>query len=65
MAAPAGGPIVFAETALTGNADPQGIAAGPTDTSGSPGQGLWVTEFTANKIARLTPVFSAAGKEPS
>ncbi len=62
MAAPAGGPIIFAEPELTGNADPQGIAAGPTDTSGSPGQGLWVAEFSANKIARLTPVFSAGGE---
>ncbi len=60
--APDGGPIVNLETPLTGNADPQGIAAGPTDTSNNPGDGLWVAEFSANKIARLTPQFSAGGE---
>jgi streptogramin lyase len=62
MAPPNGGPIVFLEPTLTGNADPQGIAAGPTDTGGNPGEALWVAEFGTNKIARLTPVFSAGGE---
>jgi streptogramin lyase len=62
MAAPAGGPIYFLEPTLTGNADPQGIAAGPTDSSSNPSEGLWVAEFTANKIARITPVFTAGGE---
>jgi streptogramin lyase len=55
--APDGGPIVFGEPSLTGNADPQGIAAGPTDTSNNPSEALWVAEFSAHKIARLQPVF--------
>ncbi len=60
--APDGGPIINLETQLTGNADPQGIAAGPTDTSNNPGEALWVAEFTANKIARLIPQFTAGGE---
>lgn len=62
LSPPDGGPILFLEPALTGNADPQAIAAGPTDTSNNPGEGLWVTEFSANKIARITPVFTAGGE---
>ncbi len=62
MAPPSGGPIYFLEPELTGNADPQGIAAGPTDTSNNPGEALWVAEFTANKIARVQPVFTAGGE---
>ena len=62
LSPPDGGPILFLEPALTGNADPQAIAAGPTDTSNNPSEGLWVAEFTANKIARLTPVFTAGGE---
>ena len=62
MAAPNGGPILFLEPTLTGNADPQGIAAGPTDTSNNPDEALWVAEFTANKIARVQPVFTAGGE---
>ena len=62
MAPPNGGPIYFLEPTLTGNADPQGIAAGPTDTSDNPGEALWVAEFTANKIARVQPVFTAGGE---
>jgi streptogramin lyase len=62
LSPPDGGPILFLEPALTGNADPQAIAAGPTDTSNNPGEGLWATEFSTNKIARLTPVFTAGGE---
>jgi streptogramin lyase len=62
LSPPDGGPILFLEPALTGNADPQAIAAGPTDTSSSPSEGLWVSEFSTNKIARLTPVFTAGGE---
>src|SRR5262245_51301654 len=59
------GPIVNPEIPLPGNAfngDPETIAAGPGDTSGVQNSSLWVAEFTANKIARLTPVFSAGGE---
>lgn len=62
MAAPAGGPVYFLEPALTGDAGPQGIAAGPTDSGGNPSEALWVAEFTTNKIARVTPVFTAGGE---
>ena len=63
MSPPAGGPIYFLEPTLTGNADPQGIAAGPTDTSNNPGEALWVAEFTANKIARVTRYSPRAARE--
>jgi streptogramin lyase/subtilisin-like proprotein convertase family protein len=58
-----GGPLFQGTADLTGNADPQAIAAGPTDTSNNPGDGLWVAEFTANKIARVIPVFNSGGGE--
>ena len=54
-----GGPTYFFEAALPANgfnSNPEGIAAGPTDTSASPSEGLWVTESAGNKIARLLPV---------
>ena len=57
-----GGPIVTFEKELTGDAGPQGIAAGPTDTSNNPNEALWVADFTTNKITRLTPQFSAGGE---
>ena len=57
-----GGPSFLGAFDLTGNADPQAIAAGPTDTSSNPGEGLWVAEFSTNKIARLSPFFFAGGE---
>jgi streptogramin lyase len=57
-----GGPSFVGAFDLTGNADPQAIAAGPTDTSNNPSEGLWVAEFSANKIARLTPFLFAGGE---
>jgi streptogramin lyase len=62
LARESGGPIFQGTVDLTANADPQAIAAGPTDTSNNPNEGLWVAEFSANKIARLTPVFSSGGE---
>jgi streptogramin lyase/subtilisin-like proprotein convertase family protein len=56
-----GGPLFQGAASLTGNADPQAIAAGPADTSNTPSEALWVAEFTANKIARLTPLASSGG----
>jgi streptogramin lyase/subtilisin-like proprotein convertase family protein len=56
-----GGPTYFLEAALPANgfnSNPEEIAAGPTDTSASPAEGLWVTETAGNKIARLLPVFA-------
>jgi len=61
LAPPDGGPLFQGVVNLTGNADPQAIAAGPADTSNTPSEGLWVAEFTANKIARLTPLASSGG----
>jgi streptogramin lyase/subtilisin-like proprotein convertase family protein len=61
------GPIFAGEVALpaggTFNGNPEGIAAGPVDTSASPGQALWVTEPVANLIARVLPVFIGGGGE--
>jgi streptogramin lyase len=62
LARDSGGPIFQGTVNLTPNADPQAIVAGPTDTSDNPGEALWVAEFSANKIARLTPFFSAGGE---
>jgi len=62
LSPPDGGPLFQGGVDLTGNADPQAIAAGPADTSSNPGQALWVAEFSTNKIARLTPFFSAGGE---
>ncbi len=62
------GPIVTGEVALPANgfnSDPETIAAGPGDTSASPSESLWVPEFTANRIARVTPFFSAGGEGAS
>jgi virginiamycin B lyase len=38
----------FNEFALAGNSDPEGITAGPDGN-------LWFTEFTGNRIGRITP----------
>jgi streptogramin lyase/subtilisin-like proprotein convertase family protein len=62
LARESGGPIFQGVFNLTANSDPQAIAAGPTDTSSNPSEGLWVAEFSTNKIARLTPVFTAGGE---
>jgi streptogramin lyase len=63
LARESGGPIFRGTAPLTANGDPQAIAAGPTDTSSTPNEGLWVAEFTANKIARVIPVFTSGGGE--
>ena len=61
------GPILLGEAALpaggTFNGNPEGIAAGPADTSASPTEALWVTEPTANLIARVIPVVVGGGGE--